>query len=71
MRSDAPDAEAIGGVTEDPKDPMTGRALEVTAAAEVDDSPPSPKRCWIEWSWKQGSESRTAAARDVLRQGGG
>ncbi len=72
MRSEEPElpaAEGIAGATDDPKDPTTGRAVEVTAAAELLESPPSPNRCWMEWSWKQGSESRTEAARDILNGG--
>jgi len=38
----------------------------VTADEEAEESPASPRRCWMEWSWKQGSERRTEAARDVL-----
>lgn len=51
LRSDeVPEAEGIGGATDDPKDPTTGSALEVSTDEDVDDSPPSPNRCWMEWS---------------------
>lgn len=66
LRSDGPAAEGMAGVTDDTKDPTTGRAAELSDAAEPEDSPPSPNRCWMEWSWKHGSDSRTLAARDVL-----
>lgn len=72
LRSDgpaAPGAEGMAGATDDTKDPTTGRGVELSSTAGVEDSPPSPNRCWMEWSWKQGSDSRTEAARDVLRAG--
>lgn len=62
-----PAAEGRGWATDDPRDPTTGRAVEVTAAEELEVSlPPSPNKCWMECSWKQGSESRTDAAREIL-----
>lgn len=66
MRSGFP-AESTGGVTDEAKDVTTGRAAaEPTAAEETVASAASPSRCWMEWSWKQGSESRTEAAREIL-----
>lgn len=62
-----PAAEGMGGATVEPSEPTTGRMEEATAAAVLEESPPSPNRCWMEWSWKQGSESRTEAARETLR----
>lgn len=60
-------ADRTGGVTDEPKDVTTGRVVaEAAAAEELEDSPPSPNRCWMEWSWKHGSESRTEAAREIL-----
>lgn len=62
-----PAAEGIGEATVAPNDPITGRAVVVVMTAEeLDESPPSPNSCWMEWSWKQGSESRTEAAREIL-----
>lgn len=63
MRSEGPELPAAeGGATEEPK------AVRVGAAPvdEVENSPASPRRCWMECSWKQGSARRTEAARDVL-----
>lgn len=60
----------MGGATVDAREPTTGRAMEAMAADGPEQSPPSPNRCWMEWSWKQGSESRTEAARDILGGGG-
>ena len=62
-----PAAEGMGGATVEPSEPTTGRMEEATAAAGLVESPASPNRCWMEWSWKQGSESRTEAARETLR----
>lgn len=70
LRSEDPEfpaADGSGVATDDPREPIAGRTLEATAAEELEDSPPSPRRCWMEWSWKQGSDSRTEAARDTLR----
>lgn len=64
-----PAADWMGGATVDAREPTTGRAMEAMAADGPEQSPPSPNRCWMEWSWKQGSDSRTEAARDIL--GGG
>lgn len=69
FRSDEPAfpaAVGMGGATEEAREPTTGRAMGATAADGPDGSPPSPNRCWMECSWKQGSESRTEAARDIL-----
>lgn len=43
-----PAAVGIGGATDDPMDPTAGRAVEVMAADELEDSAPSPNRCWME-----------------------
>lgn len=56
---------AAGGATEDPED---AEADGWEATADPEDSPGSPRRCWMEWSWKHGSERRTEAARDVLQR---
>lgn len=69
MRSEDPvfpAADGMGGATDEAREPTTGRAMEATAADGPEESPPSPNRCWMEWSWKQGSDRRTQAARDTL-----
>lgn len=66
LRSDEPPVPAAEGIAVAPREPKTGR-VEVMAADEVV-SAPSPNRCWMECSWKQGSDSRTEEAREILQR---
>lgn len=65
FRSEEFPAEGTGGTREEPKDPTAGQE---EAARDPEESAGSPRRCWMECSWKQGSDRRTEAARDVLRR---
>lgn len=59
----------MGGATDEAREPTTGRLMEATAADAPEESAASPSSSWMEWSWKQGSDRRTDAAREFLTGG--
>ncbi|KAI9514339.1 hypothetical protein NQZ68_034141 [Dissostichus eleginoides] len=67
-------ADGIAGVTADPREPITGRDEEEAGSEEEEeeeeDEESSPNRCWMECSWKHGSDSNTEEAREILGEEG-